>query len=85
MDVHDPHIRSMFTRDAVLKSDWYAERLRTKQRRDKELWRRHVETLTAVRSPAIDEATRQLARVSSPAYLDELRGTIGADPFHHQF
>ena len=26
----------------------------------------------------------QLARVSSPAYLGELAGTIGADPFHCQ-
>jgi hypothetical protein len=27
------------------------------------------------------EACKQLARVSSPAYLKELEGTIGADPF----
>ncbi len=27
------------------------------------------------------ESCRQLARVSAPAYLKELRGTIGADPF----
>jgi hypothetical protein len=29
-------------------------------------------------------AKRQLARVSSSAYLTELRGTIGADPFTAQ-
>ena len=29
-------------------------------------------------------ARAQLARVSSPAYLDELVGTLGADPFHGQ-
>jgi hypothetical protein len=32
----------------------------------------------------IDLVSRQLDRVSSPSYLEELRGTIGADPFHGQ-
>jgi hypothetical protein len=27
---------------------------------------------------------RELARVSNPAYLDELVGTLGADPFEFQ-
>jgi hypothetical protein len=31
-----------------------------------------------------DMVRRELERVSSPAYLRELRGTIGADPFHGQ-
>ena len=59
-------------------SEWYAERLATKQQRDIALWTRHV---TATNSPA---ARAELTRVSSPAYLEELRGTIGADPFHGQ-
>ncbi len=80
-----PDIRALFTREAMLKSDWYAERLRTRQRRDKDLWRRHVETLSAIGSADAADAKRQLARVSSPEYLEELRGTIGADPFHHQW
>ena len=33
---------------------------------------------------ASQSARTELARVSSPAYLAELRGTIGADPFHGQ-
>ena len=32
----------------------------------------------------VEAARKQLARVSSTAYLDELQGTIGADPFHGQ-
>jgi hypothetical protein len=32
----------------------------------------------------MQSARAELARVSSPAYLTELRGTIGADPFHGQ-
>jgi hypothetical protein len=29
----------------------------------------------------VEIANRELARVSHPAYLEELTGTIGADPF----
>jgi phosphoenolpyruvate carboxykinase (diphosphate) len=88
-------IRGMFTREALLTSDWYQERLRTKQQRDITLWRRHLRALEEFRAaerefPPEDDtdyenrellAHAQLARVSSRAYLDELVGTIGADPF----
>jgi hypothetical protein len=29
----------------------------------------------------MEVANRELARVSAPSYIDELTGTIGADPF----
>ncbi len=76
--VDDPSVRALFTRESLLASDWYAERLATKQKRDIALWKRHV---AAVDTPA---TRAELARVSAPAYLAELRGTIGADPFHKQ-
>ena len=93
--VADPEIRGMFQREALLASDWYRERLRTKQARDIALWKRHIAALDEFRAGsatalAIDvdarlaAARRQLARVSSPGYLEELAGTIGADPFHGQ-
>ena len=86
----DPKFRALFAREALLASDWYRERLRTKQRRDIALWKRHLESLESL--PArpreldarFDEARRQMARVSSPAYLEELVGTIGADTFYLQ-
>ncbi|HEX3869898.1 MAG TPA: hypothetical protein VHV77_05660, partial [Pirellulales bacterium] len=71
-------LRNLFTREALLSSDWYAERLATKQQRDIALWTRHV---AATNTSA---AKAELTRVSSPKYLEELRGTIGADPFHGQ-
>jgi phosphoenolpyruvate carboxykinase (diphosphate) len=98
MRLDDPRLRALFGRESLLESDWYKERLRVKQERDVALWRRHVaalddfhkrsaEILTAAPF-AVDErmqaAKAQLARVSAPAYLTELRGTIGADPFHGQ-
>jgi hypothetical protein len=77
-DINDPSLRAMFTREALLASDWYRERLRVKQQRDIALWSRHVETVGA------DVAGPGLARVSSPDYLQELVGTIGADPLTGQ-
>lgn len=44
-DVHDPEIRAMFGREALLASDWYRERLEVKQERDIALWQRHVQNL----------------------------------------
>jgi hypothetical protein len=91
----DPEIRAMFTRAFLIKSDWYKERLRVKQQRDIALWENHTVALEAFRASGIPADTvnidnclstvrEQLQRVSSPAYLGELMGTIGADPFHLQ-
>jgi hypothetical protein len=90
----DPAFRALFTRESLLASDWYAERLRTKQRRDVALLRRHELALDAASAlrrqrPQIFQeraelVAQELARVSSPEYLDELTGTLGADPFESQ-
>ncbi len=88
----DAGFRAMFNRDAMLKSDWYQERLVVKQERDIALWHRHVAALEQFQraesescdfdiEERIHDAKAQLTRVSSSAYLSELRGTIGADPF----
>ncbi len=96
--VHDPQIRRMFERDALLASDWYRERLEVKQKRDTALWQRHIAALEEFQSsggeiPSPDScelehrlsyAQAQLSRVAAPAYREELVGTIGADPFHGQ-
>ncbi len=74
MSVSDPKVREAFTREALLASDWYRERLRAKQSIDIALWTRHF------RASGSAIAEQQLARVSSEEYLAELVGTIGADP-----
>jgi hypothetical protein len=95
-DAHHPEVRAMFTREALLGSDWYQDRLVHKQRRDITLWQRHVRNLTdflalpthrdeAARlgiAARLDQARAELARVKSRAYLGELHGTIGADAIH---
>jgi len=89
--VGHPRLRAMFTRESVLASDWYKERLQAKQARDIALWSRHITALEAfVGDPGsgqfdvqsrLEEAHTQMARVSSVGYLAELVGTLGADPF----
>jgi hypothetical protein len=92
----DPSIRGMFHRAKLLESDWYRERLQVKQQRDIDLWNRHAAALEAYsarlqgQDPEIDMCEREaliqreLRRVSSCEYLQELIGTIGADPFRQQ-
>ena len=90
----NPEFRTLFTRESLLASDWYAARLVAKQKVDRKLWRRHVDYLDKFlkRASHADEAERlgipgrltsarkMLERVESPAYLETLRGTIGAEP-----
>jgi hypothetical protein len=95
-DANHPEIRALFTREALLESDWYHERLAIKQQRDVALWERHARSLTEflARAGHRDEAKRlgiaerlehargELERVSAREYLTALAGTIGADPIH---
>ena len=87
-------VRQLFTRDHLLASDWYAARLAAKQKIDRRLWGRHVEYLDRFmkRTSHADEAARlniahrlararkALEKADSPTYLEEMRGTIGAEP-----
>jgi hypothetical protein len=89
-----PEVRALFTRESLLASEWYAARLKAKQAADVALWIRHVKTLEAFVAEAANApmvtslglATRLAAarteaeRVSTPGYLDSLRGTIGRQP-----
>jgi len=95
-DVDDPGIREMFTRDYLLHSDWYQERLIIKQARDERLWRRHQAYLEQQMGELSDteqghrerlveriqEAQRMRQVVSDRAYLKRLQGTLGADWIH---
>jgi hypothetical protein len=94
-DVHSAEVRQLFDRKLVMASEWYRRRLQTKQARDKSLWQRHIQSLETIQhssnhllmSARIDVATLltiskdRFAAVSRPEYVDDLRGTIGADPF----
>ena len=93
-DANSPEVRKLFTRDYLLSSDWYRERLIKKQEVEISRWSSCVsyiesfvesplrsETAREMRLPArLKYAQEQLALVSSAGYLEELVGTLGADP-----
>ena len=91
---NDPDIRTMFSREYLLESYWYRERLEIKQQHDITLWKRHIEALEqflclsgyedeAERlniNERLEQAQKRLTQVRNKHYLERLVGTIGADP-----
>ncbi len=94
--IDDPSIREMFTREYLLQSDWYKERLRIKQQRDAALWQMNkmyleqkmdetnesVTELWAELQDQMENAEQMLKWVNSDSYLQRLQGTLGADWIH---
>ncbi len=94
MDICHPEIRCMFSREYLLNSEWYQQRLELKQQRDIDLWQQHIQNLqqfidlpshtdVASRmdiSGRLEQANKRLRQVQSKGYLGGLVGTIGADP-----
>ena len=93
---NDPEVRALFDRETVLASDWYQQRLDAKLRQKKSILNRHVEALEAFmkkenyqseveRLGLADRLAATQAKLdaltSDPAaYLEQMRGSIGADP-----
>ena len=89
-----PELRAMFTREAVLASDWYAARLDAKQRSDEARLTRSVAALydfldrpdNAGVANRLGLVARRAAtqtervRVGSPEYRASLVGTLGLQP-----
>jgi len=92
--VHDPEFRAMFTRENLLSSDWYMQRLTVKQQRDIELWQKHLKSTEDYLVEAThdtEEARAEIARrrdyvksqleiLQKDGYLKSQIGTIGAQP-----
>ena len=89
-----PDIRRLFTREDLLASSWYRQRLIAKHESDLKLLRRgiahierfmheekNLEVAGSVGLPArLDDARRRLELQSSPDSIASLEGTIGLDP-----
>ena len=94
MDAHSPAFRAMFTRDNLLQSSWYRERLQIKQLRDIALWQQNIANLQQFLDDTdyadeaehlgirerLQRARQRLVQVESKDYLKGLVGTLGADP-----
>ena len=89
-----PEVRKMFTRESLLKSDWYQKRLERQQEKDKILWQRHDHYLKEFLQQPSNKTTsnrlglakrlkfveKKLREAKSSGYLKSLAGTIGVDP-----
>lgn len=92
--IADPELRSMFTREALLKSDWYGQRLAAKKDRELAHWKAFEQRILDQidQGPSangikqsdlqsrLDYVRDQLAKVQSPDYMDSLVGTLGTEP-----
>jgi hypothetical protein len=93
-NVHHPEIRQMFSREHLLDSEWYRQRLEVRQQREIALWQKHINNLQKfldLSSHAdiasnmdiqgrLKLARKRLQQVQAEEYLQDLVGTIGADP-----
>lgn len=93
-DLESEEVRKLFTREYLLDSEWYQERLQSQQAQDIKSWKYHVqylENFLAKESHAgvakgldikskLERAKQQLAKVSDKDYLSSLSGTIGRQP-----
>ena len=92
-----PEVRGLFSREALLDSEWYARRLECRQRVEIRLWEEHVRHLDdflhlrahegeAARlgiPERMDRARKTLETVSQKDYPETLRGTLGTDPYFY--
>jgi hypothetical protein len=93
-DIGHPDLRKQFDRDFVVESEWYKERLLLKQQIDSRFLQKQIEYLkdfmeqpnnaALVAEMNIDrrleQAREELTYINSLKYLNDLVGTIGADP-----
>jgi len=94
--INDPSIRKLFTRDYLIKSEWYRKRTEDKQKLDAASLQKHIKYLqnaldetnnldTELKKELklkMEKAERNFHFVQSENYLKELNGTIGLDPLY---
>ncbi|MEM9158135.1 MAG: hypothetical protein AAGB46_03725 [Verrucomicrobiota bacterium] len=96
--IQDPEVRKLFTREALMESDWYKERLDMKQKNDVALWERHEKYLDSYLSNSLNQdmgdkihedrlrkrIRRRLETFRSSDYREKLVGCLGVDPCLYQ-
>jgi hypothetical protein len=90
----DPEVRKLFTRESMLSSTWYRERLDAKRRADIRLWLRHHKYLTRFcmqrknaqvvqnmgLAQLLEKADERIRYLRSDDYQARIEGTLGVDP-----
>lgn len=96
--ISDPELRKQFSREVVLSSDWYHERLLLKQKNDIIHWQKSIRYISDFISQKInleissdlelneklEFARKELENTKSDNYLKKLYGTIGSDPLYRK-
>ncbi|MEE9367383.1 MAG: hypothetical protein V3V05_00815 [Pontiella sp.] len=92
--IESPEVRDLFTRESVLASDWYAERLKIKQSRKATCCRSHIDYLKNFMrfkhnkkevdnlniKPRLQAVLDRIDYIESDQFIKDHIGTIGADP-----
>ncbi len=92
-DITSPEVRTLFTRESVLKSEWYKKRLIKKQSIEINLIEQKIKNMEAfIANPInksivtsdglaykLETANITLKYLASKDYLNSLVGTLGAD------
>nr|CAG4717255.1 unnamed protein product [Naegleria fowleri] len=96
--INDPEIRKMFTLESLLESNWYKERLATRQQvLLKQLQKSKGYLLNFTKQPhfkdlrgnlkideKLDFVEKELARISDNSYLEDILGCLGTDPYMYK-
>lgn len=94
--IDNSEIRELFCRENVIKSDWYISRLKAKQEKDVQLFKKHIQNLNSFISKEnyievidkleiknrLDYAKTELEYLQSDNYFSDLIGTLGLDLLH---
>lgn len=92
--IHDPDVRRLFSRDYVINSEWYRERLERYRDHELELIRKSMENIrrflaerAVTGSPTVKKAQSELVKAQErlnllrdPVYMHMIDGTLGLDP-----
>ena len=97
-EMSDPELRGYFTRDYIINSDWYKDRLKLKQQKDISFYTKQINYLeTFISNPGNTQQVIEMDlngrlqtvkdlynEANTEAYLKGLEGTIGADPLYYK-
>ncbi len=92
--INDPDVRALFSRNTMLASPWYKERIEAKREVDLKLWKRHQQYLQSYLAESrrvqltdqinlqsrLEHVQARLTFLESDAYWQRIEGTIGVDP-----
>ena len=81
----DPEIRAMFTREAMLASDWYRARIDAKETCDRTLLTRHRENIQSfLASPVYEEVAASLDLPAKLKQVEQALHEVGSETWKHR-